>query len=57
MNKITIEIKDGEAESKIVMPYYDEDATIYDMEQTIIQALLGIGYPQEVVNKILIGEQ
>jgi len=56
MNQITIEIKDQHSEVKVVVPHFDEDPTIYDMEQAILQALLGLGYCQESIDKILIGE-
>lgn len=57
MNKIEIEIKDSDnSEVRVVMPYTEEDATIYDMEQAIKQALLGLGYAQKSIDEILVGE-
>lgn len=57
MNKITVEIKDTHSEAKIIMPHFDEDPTIFDMAQAIKQALLGIGYCQASIDKILIVEE
>ena len=57
MNKVIVEIKDKHSEVKVVVPHFDEDPTIYDMAQALRQALLGMGYCQASVDKILIGEE
>jgi len=56
MDHITIEIKDKYSEVRVVVPHFDEDPTIYDMAQALTQALLGMGYCQESIDKILVGE-
>lgn len=56
MNKVVVEIKDKHSRVVVEMPHFDEDPTIYDMGQAFRQALLGLGYCEDSVNKILIGE-